>query len=462
MLALLLLACASPEPAAPPDDPVLTAPSPVAQPNLLVLVLDDVGADSLAVTNTGFFDQYPSTPNLDALASEGVIFRNAWSNPTCTPSRASMLLGRTAWRNGTGNAVAVPADWHLPPGTDTVAVALSRAGYATAAIGKWHLGEQFRDGYPVPDDGWGFAHSAGTIGNLGPKGNPYADPLVGYYHYLHHEDGQAEYVWGYATTRVVDDTLDWLAEAPEPWFGWVAFQAAHAPFQPPPPELVTHAVTATSADYALYGATIEALDAEIGRLLAGIDPAQRARTTVMVVGDNGIPFSLLPAPLSQQSKGTTYQLGIHVPLFVAGASVAGGGRESDALVSLTDVAATLTTLGHNPLPQIDGQDFSAILTDPSAAGPRELVFSQQFIPNFDPAAPLPAFLTSGHAVRDARYKLREVWTHVGYTERSLYDLAADPWEETDLLIAPTPENLAIGRRLRDALDQEFSESPVPR
>jgi arylsulfatase A-like enzyme len=462
MWPFLLAACAAP-PADrhPARDPVVQASPPSPQPNLLVLVLDDVGADNLGRTGTGLFASYPSTPNLDALADRGVVFRNAWSHPTCTPSRAAALTGRAPWRTGAGNAIAMPSDWHLAPGTPTAATALADAGYTTAAIGKWHLGEQPADEFVVPDDGWGFDHTAGTIANLGPEGNALTDPYIGYYHYLRHEDGAAAWVWGYATTRTVDDALAWIETAPEPWFGWVAFNAAHAPFNPPPPALTSHEVTLASSDIAVYGAMIEALDAEIGRLLAGLPAEQADRTTVIVQGDNGMPYAILPPPLNTRAKGTTFELGIHVPLFAAGAGVAVG-AECDALISITDLAPTLAALGHTELADADGRDFSALLADPGASGPRAYVTSEQFSPNFDPTLPPPAFLLAGHAIRDDRYKLRQTWLPAHPMQDELYDLQDDPGEEDNLLLGPqTREHRETADRLRAALALELVGSPVP-
>ena len=128
--------------------------------NVLVLIADDLGVDGVGAYAEGAAP--PPTPNLDALASRGVLFRNAWSNPSCSPSRACLFTGRYSHRTlvgaiiGTGTRGLRPSEVTLPEVLD-----LGESGYAHALIGKWHLGTQF--GGPRAPNQSGWSHFSGFL-----------------------------------------------------------------------------------------------------------------------------------------------------------------------------------------------------------------------------------------------------------------------------------------------------------
>lgn len=373
-------------------------PAP-AHPNLLVIVADDLGTDLVGFQ--GEAAHPPPTPNLDALAGQGVWFRHAYTYPTCSASRAAFLTGRYGRRNGMGGIVELDATtWELPLAEVTIPEALDRSvEYASAAVGKWHLsGHATPHGFHHPLD-QGFDAHRGCLGNLvltsrddGRRGD--------YHHYERAVDGVPAWREGYATVDTTDDALALARTLPTPWFLWVAYNAPHTPVDRPPDALRVDPAAATEA--AEFVNVVAALDAEIGRLLEGLTPEQRRATTVVFVGDNGTDQAFVRPPFDPtHGKPTLFEGGTGVPWVVAGAGVSGRG-ESAALVHAVDLLPTLLELAHaDPGGLVlDGVSFAASLRDPAAPGARRTVYTERF----SPIGPPPYELDLA-AIRDERYKV---------------------------------------------------------
>jgi len=326
---------------APPDDgPGGRRPAPpaavdrggpaesVTPDNILVILADDLGVDLVGAYAEGA--DLPPTPNVDGLAADGVLFRNAWSDPVCSPTRATILTGQYGFRTRVGFGVDFEA---LEPGVDALSRteltipemldAFTDGAYAHSAFGKWHLGTSGVGDLASPNEA-GFSHYAGALSNF--------EPPEGYYDWTRVEDGVATPETSYATTVNVDDALAWIATAPEPWFCYLAFNAPHSPFEVPPAAL--HTVDVSSGTTRVVAkAMVEAMDTEIGRLLAGIS----ATTTVIFLGDNGTsPGVVFPPFTPDKAKGTLFEGGINVPLIVRSPVVTVPGSESQALVNTTE------------------------------------------------------------------------------------------------------------------------------
>ncbi len=398
---------------------LLLAGRATAQSNVLLLVADDVGVDTVAV-----YGEHPVpavTPHLDDLAARGVLFRRAYANPACSPTRATILTGLESWRTGVGTVIGPSGSVELPlAGLTTLPSVLAARGYATAQVGKWHLGQDPH--HPLDA---GFDAVRGTVNNV-----------ASYFAFPWNVDGVVSPVTGYATTFTVDEALALMDALPEPWFLWVGFHAAHKPYHVPPASLHTQTLPPTipGNEPAYSRALVESLDTELGRLLAAVDETQ---TTVLFVGDNGPEGgAVLPPWTAAHAKSTVYEQGVRVPLLVAGPGVARG-AECDALVQSTDLFATIAELaGGSSATALDGSSFAPLLADPAAPAPRTHVFVESFLPNFDPAAGFPAgFDRRRQGVRDDRYKLIHEYEDGGAlpVRREFYDLDVDPLETTDLL-----------------------------
>ncbi len=431
----------------PPPDSVVDAGAADAAPalpsgNVLVVIADDLGAEAFPCLDVGA--EVAEMPFVRALCDRGVVFSEAWVNPVCTPTRAAVLTGRYGFRTGVrglttqGGPAIDPGEWTIPRALDR-----DVPGVRHANIGKWHLSGR-RMGLPDPDPldlGWG--HYAGVVEGA----------LEDYFDWPRYAGGRTERVREYATSRTVDDAIEWLGDGAGPWVLWLAFNAPHTPFHVPPAELHRRDLPGTPEDIEAnprpyFLAAAEALDAELGRLLGALDEATRSRTHVVFLGDNGSPPRVTADPVPRRrAKGTLYQGGVRVPLVIAGPSVVAGGRTVDAPVSAVDLYATVVELaGGDPTPpvgapEVDGRSLLPTLRDPAAAPVRTLAYTEHFAPDVAPDV-------SGRAIRDQRYKLIELSNGT----LALYDLAADPWEAHDLLTSPTPESEAARDRLREAME----------
>ena len=376
----------APRGGAPANGGSVAVPEPSSD-NVLILMADDLGIDMVGVYGLGS-DPAP-TPNIDQLAATGVLFRNAWSQPTCSPTRATIQTGRYGFRTSIGQVIptmgggpALPLDeLTLPEMLDLG----TGARYAHAAIGKWHLGTSQVGGDLAPNLA-GYSHFAGSLDGQ----------IHAYDFWTRVVDGAATPgVTGYNTSVNVDDALDWIGEQTKPWLCFVSFQAPHAPFHRPPSNLHTQSLPPgeprssctdqTGIDpYPFYKAMVETMDTEIGRLLDGIPPAVLERTTVIFLSDNGGVHCF--SPDTNKAKGTLYEGGVHVPFIVAGSKVRNTGV-CEALVNACDVFATVADIaGVDLADAFPGVTFDSVsvlpyLLLPGRPSIRETAFAETFSPN---------------------------------------------------------------------------------
>ena len=425
---------------------LFTAPvHSVAQDNTLVLLSDDLGVDIVTCYLEG--PAVAPTPNIDSLAREGVLFRNAWANPVCSPTRAHLQTGRHGFRTGVG-MIVTKNGWALQLSETTLPEALGLYAprpVADAYFGKWHLGNSSVGGTAAPNAA-GWSHFAGTENNLNKPQT--------YFDWTHVENGLSTRTTEYATSRTVDDFLRWRETAPEPWVAVVAFHAPHDPFHAPPSHL--HSFNLPNIDprtrpRLFYRAMVEALDTEIGRLLAGMG-TQRANTNVIFMADNGTPGSASVSPfIPSHAKLSPYEGGVNVPLIISGPIVKKRGREVDSLVHSTDIFSTVLDLAGvdqdvlHSNEAIDGLSLVPYLKDPKQASIRSRVFSELFVPNGTRHS------KETRVLRNKRYKLIRSGLQEPFAFE-LYDLSLDPFE-TNNLVRPgmsNPVQVAF-RRLRAEL-----------
>ncbi len=369
---------------------------PPAPPrNVLLVIADDLGVDMVPAYGEG--TDLPVLPVIDSLAASGVLFRNAYVNPLCSPTRACLQTGRHSFRTGIGTVIMESDEPVLPAGEVTLPEMLDAGTgglHAHGLFGKWHLHSKEVGGFAGPNDA-GWSHFAGSLLNLDARGSH------GYYDWEKVTNGVAQQTAVYATTDTVDSALAWLAAASEPWLCCVAFNAPHGPWHVPPAGLYTQDLSSAppiSVDpRPYYKAMAEALDSELGRLLSSIDPQVLARTTVIFIADNGTPGLVVAPPIDNcKAKGTVFEGGINVPLIVSGALVESPGTECAALVHGVDVFATVAEIaGVNlaatlPGTTIDGLSLVRYLADPSLPSARPHNFAELYGPNLIDGQDYPA------------------------------------------------------------------------
>ena len=427
-----------------PGDMGLADAGPRGQPNLVLVVLDDVGAEVVEpwATAVGASGAVATTPTLDGLAAAGITVTTAWATPTCSPTRAGLHLG--LYPSHAGVLAPVARQTVLTPTSDTLPRRLIAAGYRAGLFGKWHLGGGVTA--PVTRGGW-QAYRGQPDGAL--------DDYFAWDHTVVDEAGEAltAPVTTYATSQVVDDALSWLGEQPadQPWVVMLAFNAPHAPFHLPPAALrpgVPDAALDADGDGVCddegdcYRAAIQALDTELGRFLAATDGLDGDRDTVVVaLGDNGTPGQVVQAPYSRpHAKGTLYEGGVRVPLWISGppSQVRARGAAAGLAHAGVDVFATLLELGGAEVPAgVDGVSLLPLLDDP-AAEVRSTLYTDGEV-GAEPA--LAAVL------RDATHKV-QVFDVTG-DAYGCFDLGADPDEQTDLVASGAPPPVCA--ELLDAL-----------
>lgn len=419
--------------------------------NILVLVADDLGVDRVGAytyTNNQGQTIAPATTNIDQLAAEGVLFRRAWAAPGCSASRGSSLTGRYPNRLGVGSAIGSNGSGDTGLRDDFVTIGDSiPSTYTRVILSKWHLAgsgplgalAQGLDHAPR----CGFDVHLGTFGNLGGQTTYFDWNLLLSLASSLSATTETAITGTYATTYSTDSALRAIrALGDSPWFIWVGFHAPHPPYHIPPAHLIQTPGLDTTQNIGKGKAMVEALDTEIGRLLAGISPDVRSRTTIIFYGDNGTHAHLVQPPFSGgHSKGTVYNGGVHVPMIVSSPRTPAAlyGSECNALVDVTDLLPTIVELsGGAPVPGLDGTSMVPYLNDPSTPSQRDWIYAEKFKPNFVPipGQTIGSFpLTKYHqAVRGPRFKLMRETESLG-TVLQMFDMRSDYFESQNLLSA---------------------------
>jgi len=402
-------------------------PAEANPPNILFILADDLRWDALGAYENDLI----RTPNLDALAEEGLVF-DAYlvANPVCSASRAAYLSGLYTFQRG----ILRPGfTTHIAEGTPTAATLLGAAGYATGFIGKAHLGGDPRR--------WGFRevpfHYPGA-----QVGDP---PEVWQTFY---EDGQKVIIEGDVTPRMADAAIRFIGgHRRDRWFLWLATTAPHYPvhyneehpYTPGgikrPPGYPPNERLGMREEWADYYSQIGTLDEQIGRVLASLDElGLRDDTLVFFTSDNG----LMMLSHGILGKGVWYEEVVRQPAIARWPGRVEPGTRSDALLSSVDFLPTLLDIvGLEPPAALEGRSFLPVLE--GGAGAREQAFSES-------VAPRRVGGGTWQMVRHGKFKL------VQFTDRDeehLYDLQADPHEQHDL--ANAPEYAADAEPLRARL-----------
>jgi len=354
--------------------------------------MDDVGVDKIAA-----YDLHPEpayTPTIDRLAAAGIRFTQGYANPTCTPTRASLLTGRHGRATGMGRWIYhESAGWGLADEEVTLPemLALSEHSYASALAGKWHVQTSETEAQARDPLNQGFDHHAGSFSNLTASfTEPSQDLSYTYWEKL--TDGEAAWTETYATTDSANEAIRFMDELPEPWFIYLAFNAPHDPIHAPPDELLNEPLRDYPTMLERYHAMLEALDTELGRVLDAMPGDVAARTTVMVLGDNGTPSWGVAEPWDPlHYKGSIWEAGVRVPWIVTGPFVPDPGGTRDHLVHATDIFATAAHMaGVSPRdirwdrrtwPTLAGESLLPILWSPDDVDGRTHLVTGGFFPN---------------------------------------------------------------------------------
>lgn len=361
-------------------------------PNIIIVHVDDLGWTDLGC----FGSEYYETPHIDRLAAEGMSFTNAYAAAAvCSPSRAALLTGHyparlgitdwirarfngDAWEPGSpipeyelaaSRRLSTPVNQpYLPHEEITIAEHLKPAGYATAHIGKWHLGRE--DWYPG-SQGFDFNIGGCDFGQPPSYFDPYENERVkGIPTLAPRREGE------YLTEREEDEAAEFIrAHRDQAFFLYYAPYAVHTPIQAKPEvEAKYEAREKTNHTNPAYAAMVESVDDAVGRILETLEELKLTkRTLILFTSDNG---GLEPvtdnAPL-RDGKGSPYEGGIRVPLIVRWPGLIPSGSRSDVHVSSIDHFPTVADVAGVPLNHsVDGQSLWPTMSGVAESENRDL------------------------------------------------------------------------------------------
>ena len=426
------------------------------RPNIVLIVADDMGWKDV-----GYNGSEIRTPSIDALAEGGVTLTDFYVHATCSPTRAALMTGQSPMRHGIYHAIGKNTEGSLPLSLKLLPEYLNDAGYQSLMVGKWHLGHATTAMLPMAR---GFEEVYGHY-----TGG------VGYWDHVHgggldwHHNGKALRVEGYATHLQADAAVRMIRERDRqrPLFLYTAFSAPHLPNEAPEESIAAYTGIEDS-NRRVHAAMVDELDRAIGRIVATLEEEQMLENTLIwFFSDNG---GLNPAAASvgmrslvsnlvsvfgrplptdfleflrhntedggsdngpyRRGKGAVYQGGVLVPSVLHWPSNLDPAVVSGR-VTVQDVLPTIAELtGINLLPDqvLDGKPrWGTITGNSSEAGADFVALSM-----------------------DSRAVVRGPWKLiVSGNEHELYNLAEDPYEQTDRA-AEHPE---IVEQLRSAIDQ---------
>lgn len=424
-----------------------------SKPNIVFLMSDDMGWNQ-----PGFNGGNKAlTPNLDKLAGESLKLTQFYTHSVCAPTRAAFLTGRYAFRTW--------SDWRsedfgkpsylkalgltlahndrgeptrrihaLDTEERTVAEALKEAGYFTALVGKWHLGEWLDEHLPM---GQGFMHQYGhyawgidyytkTIVHNAPARFAVYDwhrnqkPLK--------EEGYATDLFAAEAERVIADRAK---KKDQPFFLYVPFNAVHGPLNPP--------LDYQSNEYdplAIRAAMLKSLDDAVGRIMKAVDKnGLRDNTLFIFTNDNGPVLEQMSVPW-RGTKNTTFEGGVRVPCLLRWPGHTKPGSSHDGMMFIADFYSTFITLAggkHKQERPVDAIDMTEMLFAGKPSKRSEIVFE------VSGSVRLPT-------VRSGPWKLMG---------KMLFNLEKDPYEKKDV----AADNPKVVERLSARLAQVWKERP---
>ena len=437
----------------------------VKKPNIVFILADDLGAKDLGYSGS----QYYETPNIDAIASEGVEFTQGYAAcQVCSPSRASLITGQYPARHGvtdwigaaTGqkwgdfyNTKVLPPDYNhaISDESITIAEAFKANGYKTFFAGKWHLGDE-----PYTPENNGFDINKGGWEVGGPNG--------GYYAPWNNPKLEAKYDGENLTMRLAKETAEFISNnKDQPFFAYLSFYAVHGPIETTEakwnkyrnkaeaqgiPEngfvMERNLPIRTVQDNPIYAGLIESMDDAIGFVLNRLKELGLDKNTIIVfTSDNGgvasgDAFSTTNFPL-RGGKGYQWEGGIREPYLIKAPMLKNTPKSIDYPVSGIDFYPTLLDLvgiKKDPKQTLDGVSLVPLLKG-QTLNSRPLFWHY---PHYGNQGGEPVSI-----IRKEAYKLIHYWED-GHDE--LYNLTNDPGEKQNLSI-DLPE---ITKNLRTELD----------
>jgi len=429
------------------------------KPNVVLIVVDDFGWTDLHCYGSDFYE----SPNVDKLAASGLKFTQAYAACTvCSPSRAALMTGKyparlhiTDWIAGHKKPYAklLPPDWtmYLPLQETTIAELLKTKGYATASIGKWHLGDDEKY-YPEHQ---GFDVNIGGYYKGAPVSyfSPYHNPKL--------SDGKPGEE---LTDRLMDEAIKFIAsEKDKPFFVYLPFYAVHTPLKAKP-EDVKHfkAKIDTHAEQQnpVYAGLIKNLDRNVGKLMDCLRKLNLTENTLVIfTSDNGGLIGnrkdkrkqvTSNAPL-RDGKGSVYEGGVRIPTIFYWKGKIKPGVSDVPIISMDMYNTIAAVAGITPatVPANDGVNLLPLVTSDKPLKKRKLYWHYPHYHN-QGATPYTAMLEGN--------KKLIYFYETG--KKELYDLSKDIGERHDLSLVQTAQTERMYKAMQQWLKHVDAQLPV--
>jgi arylsulfatase A-like enzyme len=444
------------------------ADRPAKRPNFVVILVDDLGWSDLGCQGSRYYE----TPHIDRLAAEGMRFTDGYAAAcVCSPTRAALLtgkyparLGLTQWlpgrRKPDARLVEAPFLQHLPLEEVTIAEILRDAGYATASIGKWHLGGE---GYLPENQGFDLNVAGNDMGNPGSHFFPYEGT------WTNQREGKVVR-WRtlpdgkpgeYLTDRLTAEAERFLERRRDgPFFLYLPHYAVHTPIEALKDKIARFRRKPAVGGHKSpeYAAMISSVDDGVGRILRKLEELRLADDTVVILtSDNGGYGRITSNAPLRGNKGNHFEGGIRVPLIVKWPGVTKAGSVCACPATSTDVLPTLVEMAGLPpraAGSIDGLSLVPLLKGADRL-PRDALFWHypHYVDNHpDPARPCGV-------IRSGDWKLIESFED-GRLE--LFHLAEDIGERKDLSARLPEKARELQQRLADWRKSVGARMPTPR
>jgi len=430
-----------------------------SKPNIVLINIDDLGWRDVGFMGSKYYE----TPNIDKLATQGMIFTNAYAAAAnCAPSRACLMSGQWTPRHGIytvdNSDRGKSKDRKLIPTPNLVTLAdsiqvipeiLKRNGYVTCHSGKWHLSDDpLQRGFDVNIGG---CHA----GNPGSYYPPYKNvpSLIA---------PSADY---YLTNLIMDKTLDFVnSVSGKPFFLYYAPYAVHTPIQPVKSLLTKYENKAewNGQNNAEYATMVENVDAQIGRLVDLLESSGKFENTfILFTSDNGGVYNITKQWPLRAGKGSTYEGGIREPMFVYWKGKIAEGTKCDVPVTNLDFFPTILDVAGISKPTgkiLDGQSILQVLTNKGDLGERPLFWH------------FPIYLEGGNIeTQDTIFRTRPgssirlgEWKLIQYFENNnleLYNLKEDIGEKNNRAKSnPEKTNELLGLLEKW---KKYTHAPIP-
>ncbi len=412
------------------------------KPNIVHIIADDLG-----YADPGFNGGKDiQTPNLNRLAKAGAVLSSFYVQPVCSPTRASLMTGRYVAHTGVYNVIKPHAAWGLPLAERTLAQALREAGYQTAIVGKWHLGE-FQPAY-LPTQR-GFDQQYGLWFGIIDHFTHMRDSDLDW-----HRNDQPCKEEGYSTHLIAKEACQLIRkrDTAKPLFLYLPFNAVHAPLQVPDKYLKPY--RNLTGKRKTYAAMLAAMDEAIGQVVATLEEQKILENTLIVFSsDNGgpSPGTVTDNGPLRSGKGTIYEGGIRVCSFVTWPGKIPAKKVIGEPIHIIDWFPTLVKLAGGSLEQklpLDGKDIWPVLVQ-GAKSPHDALL-------------LPGMSPGQAAVRAGDWKLIQnaKSAKASSGKYQLYNLTNDIGEKNDLA-ASKPDKLAELKAMLQRLLKEAVPSGSP-